>query len=111
MKLKILVSVISIVNGLLLVTVLTVGHSVSRESTQRKDRVYMIIYHCILYEVQMYLECQSQTQSPYLEYVLNCNYNFLLDVYMGWYVWVSRCEYVLGIELRMLGLTGSDFAC
>lgn len=73
----------------------------------------MIIFYCILYEVQMYLECQSQTQSPYLEYVLNCNYNFLLDVYMGWYVWVSRyeCEYVLGIELRLLGLTGSDFAC
>lgn len=37
MKPKILVSVISVVNGLLLVTVLTVGHSVSRESTQRKD--------------------------------------------------------------------------
>lgn len=72
--------------------------------------VYVIIFHCILYEVQMYLECQSQTQSPHLEYVLNCNYNFLLDVYMGCYVWVSWCEnaYVLGIELRILGLAGSD---
>lgn len=61
----------------------------------------------------MYLECQSQTQSPHLEYALNCNYIYFTDVYMGGYVWVSQCEseYVLGIELRMLGLTGSDYAC
>lgn len=42
-------SVISVVNGLLLVTVLTFGHSVSRESIQSKDRG--VYDHILLYIV------------------------------------------------------------
>lgn len=49
MKLRILVSVISVVNGLLLVTVLTFGHSVSRESIQSKDGG--VYDHILLYIV------------------------------------------------------------
>lgn len=49
MKLRILVSVISVVNALLLVTVLTVGHRVSRESIQSKDGG--VYDHVLLYIV------------------------------------------------------------
>ena len=53
MKPKILVYVISVVNDLFLVTILTVGHSVSRDLLKEKMGVYVIIFHCMSYEVQM----------------------------------------------------------